>query len=181
MNLASPGVNTIYELEMRSVDEFRPRNAAVEEWSFAAIDPPLAAFNRFLFTLIGAEHGWSHREHWRREQWEHFFGRSEMQTFVGCVRGTPVAYAELESCGGGSIRILTLGVVPDFIGRGFGGMMLSEVVAYAWRKRPSRLWLTTCSHDHAHALPNYLARGFRVVQQTAGPPNAPAKSFWDLK
>ena len=27
-----------------------------------------------------------------------------------------------------------------------------------------RVWLHTASADHAHALPNYLARGFQVVR-----------------
>ena len=40
----------------------------------------------------------------------------------------------------------------------------------------SRVWLTTCSHDHPHALKNYLARGFQLFNETTGPANAPRES-----
>ena len=36
-------------------------------------------------------------------------------------------------------------------------------IADAWRTDAARLVLNTCTLDHAAALPNYLARGFRVT------------------
>ena len=42
--------------------------------------------------------------------------------------------------------------------------------------RATRVWLTTCSHDHPHALPNYLARVFKLVKETTDPANPPRES-----
>jgi hypothetical protein len=43
--------------------------------------------------------------------------------------------------------------------------LLTEAVREAWRARPSRVWLHTCTLDHPAALPNYLQRGFVAVRE----------------
>jgi hypothetical protein len=39
--------------------------------------------------------------------------------------------------------------------------MLTRAVEDAWARGASRVWLHTCTLDHASALPNYQKRGFR--------------------
>ena len=59
--------------------------------------------------------------------------------------------------------------MPEFVGRGFGGHLLTLAAGLAWAaEHPDgtatrRVWLHTSSSDHPNALPNYQARGFRVV------------------
>ncbi|QDT36340.1 GNAT family N-acetyltransferase [Stratiformator vulcanicus] len=171
----------VYEMELSHLGELVPRRSDDQRLRVGVLDPPLPALNRFLFTLIGADYGWSHREHWRRKQWESFAASDEITALVGTVGHTPIAYAELEAQTDDSLRILTLGLVPEFIGRGYGGTFLTDVVEYAFSTNPQRLWLTTCDRDHPHALSNYQARGFRIIGEMTGPPNPKAKSFWDWK
>ncbi len=52
-----------------------------------------------------------------------------------------------------------------------GGPLLSEAVSRCWAMGANRIWLNTCSHDHPHALNNYLARGFTLMRKRSGPPN----------
>jgi GNAT superfamily N-acetyltransferase len=58
------------------------------------------------------------------------------------------------------VEIAYFGLAEPFIGRGIGKAMLTRAAEEAWALRPARVWLHTCTLDSAHALPNYLARGF---------------------
>ena len=76
-------------------------------------------------------------------------------------------------------HIHNFGLLSQFIGQGLGGHLLSQAVKRAWAWGASSVWLSTCSHDHPHALKNYLARGFRIRTTTVGPANPPIQSFWE--
>jgi GNAT superfamily N-acetyltransferase len=68
----------------------------------------------------------------------------------------------------GDVGIVLFGLVPEFIGRGFGGSLLTATVQLAWSlssERPvQRVWLQTTSGDHPNAIENYKRRGFEVFQ-----------------
>jgi GNAT superfamily N-acetyltransferase len=54
------------------------------------------------------------------------------------------------------VEIDTFGLVPEYVGRGFGGHLLSMAVRLAWDLETSgagpvrRVWLHTSSLDHPH-------------------------------
>jgi hypothetical protein len=74
---------------------------------------------------------------------------------------------EVEAQPGGDVEIVVFGLVPEFVGKGFGAPLLAIATSSAWQTEPldgvpiRRVWLHTSSRDHPHALPNYLRRGFR--------------------
>ena len=74
-------------------------------------------------------------------------------------------YFELRRDDDDSIEIAYIGLLPAFVGRGLGRCLLSAAVERAWACGARRVWLHTCSFDHPAALPNYLARGFRVYKK----------------
>jgi GNAT superfamily N-acetyltransferase len=59
--------------------------------------------------------------------------------------------------------------LPEFIGRGFGGALLTSAIEEAWRMSPSitRVWVHTCTWDHPDALANYQARGMVIYKREA--------------
>jgi GNAT superfamily N-acetyltransferase len=76
-----------------------------------------------------------------------------------------VGYFELESQAGGNVEISYFGLLPESIGKGLGGALLSAAVEGAWKLPDTRrVWVHTCTHDHEHALANYLKRGFRIFK-----------------
>jgi len=77
---------------------------------------------------------------------------------------TPVGYFELARQGGDDIEIAYLGLLPRFIGQGFGGILLTAAASRAWELGANRVWVHTCTLDHPQALSNYQARGFRVYR-----------------
>jgi GNAT superfamily N-acetyltransferase len=73
-------------------------------------------------------------------------------------------YAELDRTCVENVEIVFFGLMPEFIGKGLGSYLLTAVVEHAWDVGAERVWLHTCTLDHPAALPNYLARGFRLFR-----------------
>jgi N-acetylglutamate synthase-like GNAT family acetyltransferase len=64
-----------------------------------------------------------------------------------------------------SVEIAYFGLLPQFIGQGIGGHLLTHAIEKAWQMQAQRVWVYTCTLDHLGALSNYIARGFRVFKQ----------------
>ena len=73
-------------------------------------------------------------------------------------------YYELHRDDEGNIEIAYFGLLPEFIGRGLGGALLTSAIDEAWRLAPKRVWVHTCNRDHPKALANYQTRGMIVYK-----------------
>jgi GNAT superfamily N-acetyltransferase len=80
------------------------------------------------------------------------------------VAGAPAGYFELQRHEDASVEVVYFGLLPEFIGRGLGRLLLNEAIHAGWALGASRLWLHTCTLDGPAALPNYLARGFQAFK-----------------
>jgi GNAT superfamily N-acetyltransferase len=83
---------------------------------------------------------------------------------VAYFSGTPAGYFELEK-DKGNVEIAYFGLLPQFIGQGIGGYLLTRAVEQAWQMSAERVWVHTYTLDHPNALSNYQARGFRIFKQ----------------
>ena len=79
--------------------------------------------------------------------------------------GEPAGYFELREHDDRSVEIAYFGLLPAFLGRGWGKFLLTQAMHAAWRLGPVRVWLHTSTLDHPAALPNYLKRGFRPIRE----------------
>ena len=61
-------------------------------------------------------------------------------------------------------EILYFGLMPSFIGKGFGKYFLQWVIAKAWSYQPEWIQLNTCTLDHPNALSTYKNSGFTEVR-----------------
>jgi GNAT superfamily N-acetyltransferase len=165
-----------YHLEMLSRDDLRPSERTATEFEIKRVEIACPEFNWFLHHAVGADFRWGGREKWGRQEWTEYVDRPQLETWVAYVKGTPAGYYELEKQEDGSVRIECFGLRRLFFGQGLGGGLLTKAIERCWEMDASRVWLSTCSHDHAHALQNYLARGFKLVNETTGPPNSPRES-----
>jgi GNAT superfamily N-acetyltransferase len=89
-------------------------------------------------------------------------------------RAAPAGYFELRAHDDRSVEIGYFGLLPEFLGRGWGGYLLTRAAEAAWAMKPERVWLHTCTLDHPAALPNYLRRGFRPVRKEVYSTELPA-------
>ena len=193
---------TTYHLEMLDPGELRPKGlerpgtirGMVLEVRRAEV--PCPELSRFLYTAVGGDWFWIDRLGWAYRQWLDYLSRPEVQTWVAYVAGTPAGYAELEAqpgrnSVGGSLRdphprsrsdratlnveIAYFGLLPQFLGQGIGGHLLTVAVEQAWAMGAARVWVHTCTHDHPAALANYLARGFRQFREEVADKELPAE------
>ena len=123
------------------------------------------ALFRDLYREVGDAYAWIDRLPWTDEQWLAHISRPDIEMWTLQVDGELGGYFELHfEPDGLSVEIAYFGLLPAFVGRGFGGALLTSAVRAARARADLRVWLHTSSRDHAHALANYEARGFKVFQ-----------------
>jgi GNAT superfamily N-acetyltransferase len=171
---------TTYTLEMCHPSDLRPKTVDRPDLRIERTQVPLPEFNKFLHTVVGHDYRWGGRSDWDQDKWTAYVHREELETWVAYMDGTPAGYFEIEKSPEGHVEIKNIGLLPAFIGQGLGGHLLTVAVERAWAWGATRVWLHTCTHDHPHALKNYVARGFHIVRTEQGPANLPTQSFWAL-
>ncbi|MCF7855896.1 MAG: GNAT family N-acetyltransferase [Candidatus Pacebacteria bacterium] len=123
--------------------------------------------NRSLYHLVGQPWAWIDRLSWTDEQWKAYAEAKSLRTWVAYYEDLPAGYYELQQQEGGNVEIAYFGLAPNFIGRGFGGYLLSHALASAWAwEGTRRVWVHTCTLDHPSALQNYKARGMTIYRET---------------
>jgi len=125
-------------------------------------------FNRFLYQLVGESWEWTDKLSWTDDQWKAFAEADDLRTWVAYFEGSPAGYYELQRQDHGDVEIVYFGLTPKFIGRGFGGYLLSHAISSAWNWAGTRrVWVHTCTLDHPGALQNYKARGMKLYRASA--------------
>jgi len=170
----------VTHLEMLSPEALVPARRVPPDTVLLRAEVPSPELGRFLYTAVGGKWFWRERLSWSYRRWMEWLSRPEVETWMACQRGTPAGYFELEAQPG-AVQITYFGLLPSFIGQGLGGFLLTRAVERGWRigpgSRPGRVWVHTCDLDHPGALPNYLARGFRIFREeehTVDLPEQPA-------
>ena len=149
-------------LELCDPSHLRPATRTSLELREARIACP--QLNRFLYTAVGGAWYWIDRLAWDYNRWLAYLSQDTVHTWVGYVEGTPAGYFELQLQEDKNVEIRSFGLLPQFIGKGFGGDLLTRSVEQCWSLGARRVWLHTCSLDSPRGLANYLARGFRVFR-----------------
>jgi GNAT superfamily N-acetyltransferase len=132
--------------------DFTVREAVERQWQI----------NRSLYQLVGERWAWIDKQCWSDRQWESYVICDQLRTFVASQCGLTVGYYELRRDDAREVEIAYFGLAPDFIGRGFGGALLTDALRRAWAWDARRVWVHTCNLDHPAALQNYKARGMQV-------------------
>jgi GNAT superfamily N-acetyltransferase len=157
---------TIY-LEMRSPDQLRPKRSADAGFRIREKKEPDWRFNRDLYLAVGQMWSWNDKRGWSDDQWKEYGLAPELRTFAAYYDNSLAGYYELRRDEEDGVEIAYFGLLPEFIGRGLGGALLTSAIEEAWRTLPlvSRVWVHTCNLDHPAALANYQARGMAIYKQ----------------
>lgn len=166
---------TTYHLEMTDPAQLLPTSQRAAELLVQQAAIPCPELNRFLYASVGGDWYWIDRLGWSYDRWLAYLQRPEVETWIGYVAGTPAGYFELEKQSEGNVEIVYFGLLPQFVGRGLGGALLTETIRRAWAMSATRVWLHTCSLDGPHALANYQARGFRLFKEEVADVELPAE------
>ena len=158
---------TTTQLEMTSPLQLVPGRPPPRPLELQSLGADAAPVLRSTYRRIGAPHGWTGRWDWSDRDWEQELARPGVQAWIARVDDDVVGLVELEAEPNGDVGIVVFGLVPEFVGRGFGGALLTLATRLSWSlASPAgaptrRVWVQTSSLDHPHALPNYERRGFR--------------------
>lgn len=158
---------TVTYLEMTSPDQRSPAPEWSEPVTIQRAERPTISFYRNLYDTVGADWDWYERRRLSDEALAAIVHADAVEVFVLYVQGVTAGYVELDRRIKYEVEIAYLGLVPDYIGRGFGPALLGWALERAWSYRPRRIWLHTCSLDHPKALAVYRRAGFEVYDREA--------------
>ena len=167
--ILSHGVITTY-LEMRSPEQLRPKRCADAKFQIREQKEPNWVFNRDLYFAVGEQWQWIDKRLWTDDQWKEYAVVPELRTFAAYYDDALAGYYELRQDTEGGVEIAYFGLLPEFIGRGLGGALLTSAIEEAWSPEsirgiaPKRVWVHTCNRDHSQALANYQARGMVIYK-----------------
>ena len=166
---------TITYLEMTSPDELVPGRPPPQPMELERIDASTVKLFHSTVLRIGEPHNWTTPSRRSEDEWRERLTRPDVLAWTARVGDDVVGAIELELQPEGEVEITMFGLVPEMIGHGFGGHLLTLATQLAWEARlpgdpPNRrVWLHTSSLDHPHALANYERRGFRVIRSERRP------------
>jgi GNAT superfamily N-acetyltransferase len=158
----------VTSMEMTELGQLRPSRPSPEPIELEEVRASVAETLRSIYVRVWEPLASGGRMHWSVGEWEIELLRPTVKAWLPRVGGETVGLVELELDPSGDVGIVVFGLVPEFIGRGFGGAFLTATVRLAWNMlsgRPvRRVWVQTSSGDHPNAIANYKSRGFVVFQ-----------------
>jgi len=152
-------------LELRSAAELVPARLPDEVPELVLRRPISPAEYLALYTTVGEQWLWRDRLVWTDEELQRYLSSPDVYVWNPKVRGADAGYFELKQHADRSVELMYFGLAPAFIGRGLGGWLLTRAAEEALALGAPRVTLNTCTLDAPQALPNYLARGFRIVSE----------------
>ncbi len=160
-------------LEMTSPDQLLAGRVPPADMTLASVDATGLVLIRSTHDRIAAPHHWSSLT-WSDERWRDLLSRPGIRSWIAHVGPDVVGLVQVDIHSPREVEITKFGLVPEFVGRGFGGHLLTRATRLAWDLGGiDRVWLHTSSLDHPHALSNYLNRGFRQFRVEHRPREIP--------
>ena len=152
-------------LEINSIQNlsevFKPSN----NLNISLIEEPDFQLNKFFYKEIGKKHRWMDRLLWTEKNWIEYLNSLEVKTYVLKEDHNLAGYFEqIFHNEKNDCEIAYFGVLEEFIGKKYGGYLLSEAIKESFKLGVNRVWVHTCSLDHKHALDNYKSRGMKIFK-----------------
>jgi len=153
-------------LEINSVKELiisqKPNNFC----NIDLINPPDFQLNKFLYKQIGRKHRWIDRLVWENDKWIQYVNNPNVKTYILKENDELIGYFELIfNKNTSNCEIAYFGILENYIGKKYGGYLLSEAIKNSFENGIKRVWVHTCSLDHKNALNNYESRGMKIFKK----------------
>lgn len=152
-------------LEMDAPGDLRPAPIPQASPRIERLEHCSPAVFRSLYAEVGRAFQWTDRLLWTDATIQGHLSNPGVSIWLMSDAATAAGYFELQAHHDRSVEIAYFGLLPSYIGRGWGKYLLTRATQAAWESGPTRVWLHTCTLDHPSALPNYLKRGFRAVRR----------------
>ncbi len=155
-----------YYLEINSLTNLNKVNCPDDNLILEKVDPPDIELNKFFYKNIGKNHRWIDRLAWDNIKWMRYLENEKINTYILKKSQDLVGYFEvIKDEPIKSSEIAYFGILEDYIGKKFGGYMLSEAIKLCFENNSKRAWVHTCTLDHENALKNYIKRGMKIFKE----------------
>ena len=163
----APGklADTVTYLEMLEKPARQPAPIPAAKLALIRAERCTVSFYRYLYDTVGERWLWFERRVWSKQRLAERLARRDVEIYVLYAWGSPAGYFELERGTDDGTELGYFGLIPDFIGRGFGSWFLNTAIDTAWLTAPPRVWVHTCTFDHPRALGLYQKCGFKVYER----------------
>lgn len=118
-----------------------------------------------LFLGVGLPYSWGERLLWDNNDWNKYINNPNIHFYIGFANNSLVGYFEMCQHNSAEVEIKYFGLLPEFIGKGYGGAFLSHAIKQAYILGAQKVWLHTCEFDSEIAVKNYVSRGFKIVKE----------------
>lgn len=157
--------DTVTYLEMRARPSVPRVHPPPGKLALIRAEACSVSFYRYLYAAVGEKWLWYVRREWDDQRLAALLEKPTTEIFVLHVGGVPAGFYELDHGEPSDIELAYFGLMPEFIGRGYGAYLLRAAVDAAWQRNPRRLWVHTCTYDHPRALGAYQRAGFVVYRR----------------
>jgi len=121
---------------------------------------PALDWYRGLFRKIGEPWLWFSRLRMPNEELQAILHDPAVDVFALSCGGEDQGLLEFDRRHMPDIELTFFGVSFEMIGKGAGRALLAYALPVEWEYKPQRIWVHTCTSDHASALAFYRKCGF---------------------
>ena len=151
-----------FYLEINTINDLKTKPISSDRFSLKEANKENFDLNKFFYKQIGKRHQWVDRLIWQDKDWLKYISDENLRTYIFKIENDLVGYFEL-IFNNNDCEIAYFGILEEFIGKGFGGFLLSEALKIGFKKA-NRIWVHTCSLDHPNAIENYKSRGMKIFK-----------------
>jgi GNAT superfamily N-acetyltransferase len=135
-----------------------PENVIVKEWN-----PDVYQYKK-LYTEVGNPWGWSGRLTMSANELSKLLQTTNTKLYIIEYNSEIAGFVEL-STKEDSVEIKYFGLLPHFVGKGFGGYFLKWSINKAWKFSQQKVTVHTCEFDHPSALSIYQKYEFKIKKE----------------
>ncbi|MEY2910604.1 MAG: hypothetical protein RIT01_633 [Pseudomonadota bacterium] len=156
-----------FYLHLISRNDLIPSNCKEKNLEVILEKEPTVDFCKFLYKEVGRDFFWRDRLKWRwsDQDWLNYISNDLFKLYILKQNNELAGYYELlYDPKIPSMEIPYFGIFKEFFGKGIGGYLLTDAILTSFNQRINKVWVHTCTLDHANALKNYLARGMKIFK-----------------
>ncbi|RLD66215.1 MAG: N-acetyltransferase [Bacteroidetes bacterium] len=119
---------------------------------------------KLRYHKVGGKWNWANRLIMDDDKLRSLLNDPKNEIYYAYYNNSFVGYFELD-CHQKDVELVYFGLLPEFMGKGLGKLLMQSVLQRANQHQTQRLWLHTCEFDSPQALNFYIKNGFIIYDE----------------
>jgi len=128
-------------------------------------------FYRYLYHQVGNVYNWISRTELSDSQLAQIIHHDNVFIYVLYIEGAPAGFAEIDGRHPSIPEIKFFGLLPEFIGKGFGRYFLTHIIDLAWQSSKEYPPSSNPVTGQAHSSVSSQSQNFNVTTTHNDPPS----------